>query len=126
MDDESYILNVIRRQLCDLDVEVHPVRSAEDGLRFLRQTHPVHVVLSDYRMPGMDGIEFLGYVSREWPTVTRILLSGFTDAEALQEALEQKRLFAFLPKPWRAEELKKIIAEAVERNAERSLSEVTI
>ena len=113
VDDEVNVLNVIRRQLCDLDVEVHSALSAEDGLRFLRRTHPVHVVLSDFRMPGMNGIEFLKTVFRERPAVSRILLSGYADAEAVQEALEQKKLFAFLHKPWKAGELEKIIIEAV-------------
>lgn len=112
VDDEINILNTIRRQLCDLDVEVHAALSAEEGLRFLRRTERVHVVVSDFRMPGMNGIEFLKTVHREWPAVPRILLSGFADSGVVREALEQKKLFAFLHKPWKAGELQKIIAEA--------------
>jgi len=112
VDDEINILNTIRRQLCDLDVEVHAALSAEEGLRILRQTHPVHIVISDFRMPGMNGIEFLKTVFCEWPMVTRILLSGLADAGVVREALEQKKLFAFLNKPWKTGELQKIIAEA--------------
>jgi len=113
VDDEINILNTIRRQLCDLDVEVHTALLAEEGLRFLHRTEQrVHVVVSDFRMPGMNGVEFLKTVSREWPAVTRILLSGFADGEAVQELLEQKKLFAFVNKPWKAEELQKIIVEA--------------
>lgn len=112
VDDEINILNTIRRQLCDLDVEVHAALSAEEGLRFLHRTEPVHVVVSDFRMPGINGVEFLKTVSREWPAVTRILLSGFADAEEVQKLLEQKNMFAFLNKPWKAEELQKIIIEA--------------
>lgn len=113
VDDEINILNTIRRQLRDLDAEVHLARSPEEGLEFMRLTHPVHVVISDYRMSGMNGIEFLRCVFREWPATTRILLSGFADVEAVQDALAQKKLFAFLHKPWKAAELKKIIVEAI-------------
>lgn len=116
VDDEINILNTIRRQLCDLDVEVHAALSAEEGLRFLHRTEPVHVVVSDFRMPGMNGVEFLKRVSCERPAVTRILLSGFADAEAVQKLLEQKKMFAFLNKPWKAEELQKIIVEAAARS----------
>lgn len=113
VDDEINMLNVIRRQLCDLDVEVHAALSPEEGLCFLRRTDPVHVVLSDFRLPGMNGIEFLNGVSLEFPAVSRILLSGYADAEAVKEALEQHKLFAFLHKPWKASELQKTIIEAV-------------
>jgi DNA-binding NtrC family response regulator len=113
VDDEINILNTIRRQLCDLDVKVHGVLSAEDGLRFLRQTQRIHVVVSDFRMPGMSGIEFLKAVLRERPEASRILLSGYADAAAVQEALAESKLFAFLHKPWKAEELVRIVAEAV-------------
>jgi len=113
VDDENNMLNVIRRQLCDLDVQVHVAHSAEEGLQFLRRTYPVHVVLSDYRMPDMNGVEFLACVSREWPEVSRILLSGFADSGAVNEALEQQNLFAFLHKPWKAAELQTVITEAI-------------
>ncbi|WP_281184716.1 response regulator [Trichlorobacter lovleyi] len=124
VDDEVNILNVIRRQLCDLDVELHPALSAEEGLRFLMHTQPVQVVISDYRLPGMNGIDFLKKVATEWPAVTGILLSGFADLEVVQDALEQGRLLAVLHKPWKAEELQKLISEAVGRSAKRTLSEV--
>lgn len=119
VDDEINILNTIRRQLCDMDVEVHSALSVEEGLQFMRRTYPVHVVLSDYRMPGKNGIEFLRCVLREWPATTRILLSGFADVEAVQEALAQKKLFALLHKPWKAAELIKTITEAIAVSLEK-------
>lgn len=119
VDDEINILNTIRRQLCDLDVEVHTVLSAEEGLQFMRRTQPIHVVLSDYRMTGMNGIEFLTSVFHEWPATTRILLSCFADAETVQEAQAQNILFALLHKPWKAAELKKTIAEAIALSLEK-------
>lgn len=113
VDDEINILNVIRRQLCDLDAEVHQACSAEEALLFLRRTHPVHVVLSDYRMPGMNGIEFLKTVSCQWPETSLILLSGFADTPEVSEAMEQPNLFTLLHKPWKSAELLKIITESV-------------
>ncbi len=113
VDDEINILNTVRRQLCDLDVEVHGVLSAEEGLRFLRQTQRIHVVVSDFRMPGMSGIDFLKIVLRERPEARRVLLSGYADAVAVQEALAENKLFTFLHKPWKADELIGIVAEAV-------------
>lgn len=119
VDDEVNILNTIRRQLCDMDIDVHSALSAEEGLQFMRRTDPVHVVISDYRMPGMNGIEFLTSVLREWPATTRILLSGFADVDTVQEALAQGQLFALLHKPWKAAELIKTIAEAIALSLEK-------
>lgn len=114
VDDEINILHTIRRQLADLDVELHLARSSEEGLQVMRRIHPVHVVVSDYRLPGMNGLEFLKCVFYEWPETTRILLSGFVDVEMVQAALTQKKLFALFNKPWKAAELQKTIAEGVE------------
>ena len=124
VDDEINILNVIRRQLCDLAAEVPSVCSPEEGLRFLRQTQPVHVVVSDYRMPGTNGLEFLLSVSREWPEASRILLTGFADTAAVQDALERGTITFSLTKPWRSEELQKIITGVIVRNAAQPITEV--
>lgn len=124
VDDEVYILNVIRRQLCDLDVELHPALSAEEALQLLAHTPPVQVVISDYRLPGMNGIDFLEKIAAEWPAVTGILLSGFADLEVVQDALEQGRLLAVLHKPWKVEELQKLILAAAGRPVQRTTNEV--
>lgn len=119
VDDEVNILNTIRRQLCDMDVDVYSTLSAEEGLQFMRRAGRVHVVISDYRMTGMNGIEFLASVSHEWPATTRILLSGFADVNTVQEALAQGQLFALLHKPWKAAELIKTITEAIALSLEK-------
>lgn len=124
VDDEINIINTIRRQLCDLDVEVHGVLSADEGLRFLRQTQRIHVVLSDFRMPGMSGIDFLKIVLLERPDACRILLTGYADAGAVQEALAENKLFTLLHKPWKMDELVTIVAEAVSSYSKRSPEEV--
>lgn len=119
VDDEVNILNTIRRQLCDMDIDVHSALSAEEGLQFMRRTGRVHVVVSDYRMTGMNGIEFLTSVLHEWPATTRILLSGFADVNTVQEALAHGQLFALLHKPWKAAELIKTITEAISLSHEK-------
>jgi len=113
VDDELPILNVIRRQLYDEDYEVHTALTAEEALGILRRVRPVHVVLSDYRMPGMNGLEFLRRVSQDRPEAVGIIISGFADTPEVKQAMDQHDLFAFLSKPWKAEEMRKTVAEAV-------------
>ncbi len=113
VDDEAYILNVVRRQLADVNIEIHCALTAADGLRLLTQLKSVEVVISDYRMPGMDGIEFLQQVSAICPSAACILLSGFTDVAAVQQSVASNYLFCSLRKPWRAEELRRVIKEAI-------------
>lgn len=119
VDDEINILKVIRRQLCDMELEIHTALSAEEGLQFLIRTQPVQVVISDYRLPGMNGIDFLRQIDSRWPTTAGVLLTGFADLEVVQGALEQDRLLAVLHKPWRAEELQKLISEVVNKTTQQ-------
>ena len=112
VDDEAYILNVIRRQLCEEDFEIHTALSGEEGLELLQQIQPVQIILSDYRMPGMNGIEFLRQATLVCPAAVVIMLSGFADVAAVKQLLESKQLSRLLRKPWRAEELIKTITEA--------------
>lgn len=62
--------------------------------------HPVHVILSDQRMPGMSGTELLDKVKNLYPDTVRIILSGYTDLNVVTEAVNRGAVFRFLTKPW--------------------------
>ncbi|MFO7578380.1 MAG: response regulator [Pelovirga sp.] len=113
VDDEINILHVIKRQLVDEALEIHCARTADEGLRLLRQLGVVQVVVSDYRMPGMNGIEFFRQAHRICPSAVCILLSGFADIPAVQQSLTSSHLFRCLRKPWQAGELRQVIRAAV-------------
>jgi two-component system NtrC family sensor kinase len=85
-------------------------------MAILRRVRPMHVVLSDYRMPGMNGIDFLRHLSRDRPETVGIIISGFADAPAIKQAIDQHAIFAFLSKPWESEEMRKTVTEAVARS----------
>lgn len=118
VDDEINILNVIKRQLSDENLEIHCVTTGEEGLRLLRQMDRADVILTDYRMPGMNGIEFLKQAQMIRPESIGIILSGFADIPLVKKSLENNQLFRCLRKPWRAEELRAAIAEAVHTSRE--------
>lgn len=109
VDDESNILKVIRRLLIDVDIEFYSATSAAEGLKLLQQLGSVDVIISDYRMPGMNGIEFLKEALRICPEVHGIIQSGFVD---IGEAQQHEHLFDYLRKPWQADELRRLIFAA--------------
>jgi len=84
---------------------------AEQGLELLA-IHPVDVVISDQRMPGMSGIEFLRRIKTLHPDTVRLVLSGYTDLQAVTEAVNEGAIYKFLTKPWDDRALRKNIKEA--------------
>jgi FixJ family two-component response regulator len=115
VDDEERVLNALRRHFLDEDYELHTAISAREGLRILEQT-PVEVVVSDFRMPEMNGGEFLREVSHRWPDTVRIVLSGYADISAVISAINDGAIFKFVSKPWQEHELKDAILEALDKH----------
>lgn len=111
VDDEESILNSLRRQLRSTGYRVLTATSGQEGLAIMA-THAVQVVLSDQRMPGMSGAEFLTEVNARHPATIRMVLSGYSDFAGLTEAVNNGNIFKFLVKPWDTELLKANIAEA--------------
>ena len=95
------------------DFNVFLAESASDGLDVLRNNE-IHVILTDQRMPEKTGVEFLSSILEEFPNAIRILVTGYTDMEALVEAVNKGHIFKYISKPWDNEKLKEIIIKAYE------------
>ena len=98
VDDEPNVLDSIRRQLrkvCD----IHTAASGDEALRLLKELGPVALVVSDMRMPGMNGAELLTKVRELCPDTVRMILSGQADLEATIAAVNEGHIFRFLTKP---------------------------
>ena len=115
VDDEVLILKTLRRLFMDCEYEILTAESGEEGLKIIENASPVHVVVSDYRMPGMNGVEFLKKVYARWPETIRIVLSGYADTASVVAAINDGQIFKFIAKPWNDEEFKSIIIDAVEK-----------
>jgi diguanylate cyclase (GGDEF)-like protein len=111
VDDEANILAALKRLFRR---EGYTVLTAEDGMAGLEvlARQRVDVVISDGRMPGMSGAEFLGKVRQLHPDTVRIVLSGYTDLNAVTNAVNRGELFRFLLKPWNDAELVDTVREA--------------
>lgn len=114
VDDEPNVLRALARIFCDESFETVTATDAEEGLRLLTEDPVIKVVVSDYRMPGMDGVQFLKEVRRRRPESVRLVLSGYAEAAAVVAAVNEGHIYKFIPKPWQDEELRLIVRRAVE------------
>lgn len=115
VDDEKNVLNAIKRLFLDDDYEILTALSAEEGLKIIRSVTPIQIVLSDFRMPGMNGVEFLKEVCKQCPDTVRIVISGYADIAAVISAINEGRIYKFIPKPWNEDDLRVTLSNAIER-----------
>jgi len=113
VDDEPAILNALKRTLFDLNCQIRTAENAKDALDLL-STEPAEIIVSDMRMPHMDGAEFLTEVATKWPDTERILLTGFSDMESTVAAINKGKINYYLEKPWDDDRLRKIISKGIE------------
>ena len=114
VDDEQNVLRSLTRLFLDDPYEILTAPSGAEGLLILNQCGTVPVVISDYRMPGMNGVEFLSEVRKRWPETVRIVLSGYADTGAIVSAINEGQIYRFVAKPWNEDELRVNVANALE------------
>ena len=112
VDDEEGNLMAFRASF-RRDFDIHVSVSAAEALEWLEK-NTAHVVISDQRMPGMSGSEFLAVVKNRWPKAVRLLLTGFSDIQAVVDAINLGGIHAYITKPWDPTDLKLRIEQAHE------------
>ena len=117
IDDEEHNLtsfnSTFRR-----DYQIHLATSGSMGLNIMKEHH-IDLVITDQRMPEMTGIEFLVRIVDEYPDCMRIILTGYSDMEAIIQAINKGRVYSYVSKPWNREDLKLTIDRALEVKALR-------
>ncbi len=115
VDDERNVLKSLRRLFMDEDnYEIFIAESGAEGLEVLAEEGDIRMVISDYRMPEMNGVEFLRQANEKWPETMRIVLSGYADTASVVEAINEGQIYKFIPKPWNDEELLSTVSAALE------------
>ena len=115
VDDEEMVLASLRAFLTlETDYEVLTFDSPLKALESIRENQ-IDLVISDYLMPEMTGIEFLLEVKKLQPYATRVLLTGYADKENAIRAINEVNLYQYIEKPWSNEDLKLIIQNGLER-----------
>jgi CheY-like chemotaxis protein len=110
VDDEPNVIAALRRALSKERYEVLTAGSGEEGLDILAR-HNVGVVLSDQRMPGISGTEFLRRVMAMYPDTVRMILSGYKDLNTITDSINTGYIFKFISKPWNEHFLRTCIKE---------------
>ncbi|MBT1280053.1 response regulator [Thermoanaerobacter sp. CM-CNRG TB177] len=114
VDDDKEILNSLKRGLIDEDYTSFFAMSAEEALAIMEENE-ISVIVTDMRMPGMDGLQLLKIVKEKYPKTVKIVLSGYTQLPQILAAINQVDIFKFITKPWKLEEeFKVIIRQAIE------------
>ncbi|MFZ0927935.1 MAG: HD domain-containing phosphohydrolase [Syntrophobacteraceae bacterium] len=129
VDDDPNILAAFQRQLRK-DFSVHTALGGEEGLKAVLEQDPFAVIVSDLRMPGMDGIQFLSRVRQDAPDSVRVMLTGNADLSKAIDAVNQGNIFRFLTKPCEQQALINTLSDGVRQyqliTAERELLEKTL
>ena len=114
VDDEENILHSLKRLLRKEEYRIHTATNGSDGLEIIKK-QDVHLVVTDQRMPGMSGTEFLAKVKENYPEVIRIVLSGYTEVDSITESINKGHIYKFMLKPWNDQNLKLEIKQALEQ-----------
>jgi DNA-binding NtrC family response regulator len=120
VDDEEDILFSLRG-LLRKDFEVYTAESGVEALEILHR-QPIHVLMTDQRMPQMTGVELLRRAQGECPEAIRMIFTGYADIKAVIDAINQGQIYRYLTKPWDPDELRAVLHEACayyDRIAER-------
>lgn len=112
IDDEVSNLDAFKASFRRI-YDIYTAPSASEGRKILESTE-IEIILTDQRMPDMTGVEFLESIVEEFPNPMRILLTGYTDMQALIEGINKGQIYRYLTKPWNEEELKMFVNQAFE------------
>ncbi len=129
VDDEPNILSALKRLFRPIGYRIFTAGGGVEGLE-LMEREAVDLVISDMRMPGMDGAQFLEQVRHKWPDTMRILLTGYADVGSTIAAINKGEIFRYVAKPWEENDIVLLVRQALDvKNLEREkrrLEELTL
>jgi len=115
VDDDINVLSSLKRGLIDEDYQSFFATSGDKALAIMEE-NDISIIVTDMRMPGMDGLKLLKIVEEKYPLVVKIVLTGYTQLPQILATVNQVNIFKFITKPWKLEEeFKVIIRQAIEQ-----------
>jgi len=115
VDDDPLVTSSLSSFL-SLEMEIDPVvfNESPKAAEYIKE-NPIDLVISDFLMPSMDGIQLLNAARAAWPEAPRVLLTGYADKENAIKAINEVRVFQYIEKPWDNEQLRNIVLNGLER-----------
>jgi len=113
IDDETGVTKSLFRQF-RRKYNVFTANSGQEAIAIMKEEN-IQIVISDQRMPGMTGLDFFSLIKDNYPDAIKIMLSGYSDIEAVIGAINEGQVFRYISKPWKPEELSNLLAEATEK-----------
>jgi response regulator RpfG family c-di-GMP phosphodiesterase len=114
VDDEANVLNALKRLFRKEGFALLTAAGGAEALKLLRD-NPVHMIISDQRMPEMSGTELMAKVKETYPDMVRIILTGYTDVDTITESINKGHIYKFFLKPWNDQSLVLEIRQALEQ-----------
>ena len=114
VDDEVINLELLQLTYIN-EFEVLVADSAKEGLSVLNQHPDIHVIISDLKMPEMNGLDFIKEVKQKYPAKVCMLLTGYMESDVMLEGFNKELIFRYLMKPWSKDHLQETIMEALRR-----------
>jgi CheY-like chemotaxis protein len=111
VDDEIHVLNALRRTL-RREYNIFTATSGEDALVVMEQ-EDIALIITDYRMPGMTGLELLEKILQKCPDTIRMIITSYADQKLLMDAINVGHVHRYIPKPWEPEEVRSIVREGI-------------
>ncbi len=114
IDDEPEVIKALTR-IFRRDYNVFSTTDAENAFQIMENEN-IQVVISDQRMPGITGVEFFSRIKARYPDAIKLILTGYSDIEAVKDAINKGQVFRYVTKPWDPYELENIIKEAFDKS----------
>src|SRR3990167_1938013 len=114
IDDEANVLSALKRVFRQENYRIRTAQDARTALQMLAE-QPCHLLITDYKMPGMSGADLLREVRQNYPDTIRILLTGQADTDAVMAAIKEGAVYKFILKPWNDDDLRVTVALGLEQ-----------